>query len=230
MTVAEHRDRALREYGLRGTGAEDGQFTHPQMREIISQAATWLVKESKCLQARRTGDVVAGQDFVELEPDVFDFAPDRAVVYHGGQWQPLTFHAPEYLAATYGLLENASQGLPHSCWGALSETGQRRLHLFPTPNYSQTAGVRLQAFIDAPRLTDDGQTPALPATEDDALLPVILWRLAVTDRARGRQDAPVEYYFAEARRAALDLRQRTQRHRNPGTRRVRSDRASYRID
>lgn len=61
------------------------------------------------------------------------------------------------------------------------------------------------AWVYPPELSADTDRPALDASEHDRLIPAICWGMAELERSRGRQDAPVEYWQAQAADKALEL-------------------------
>jgi hypothetical protein len=54
-------------------------------------------------------------------------------------------------------------------------------------------------------LSADTDRPALDTSEHDRLIPAICWGMAELERSRGRGDAPVEYWQAQAADKALEL-------------------------
>ena len=223
MNVAEHRERALREYGLRGDGQEDPLYPHTLMLDLMNQALTGLVKESKCLKSTRQYELATTRNFVDLDLDVYDFEPKRVKVYYSDTWHPVVFRDKELLERSYGVMEGWSTGAsdPQTYWTELAETGQRRLYFYPYPSTAANPGVQVEAYITAPKLTNDEDVPGLPGTDHDCLLPWIMWRIASREAARGRPDAPVHVWWELAQKAAITLKNEIERHRNPGPRGVR---------
>ena len=226
-TVAQIRERALRRYGLKGDGTEDRQFTHPLMRDLINEAWRWLAREARCISALKTTHLKANQDFVVLDPEVYDFDPDTVrAKSDGSTWRPLQPVTEAWLIHDRGSLEECDAGVPAYYWAQTyaSESSHRRLYLHPTPNQDVDDGFRYHAWVYPRReLTDDDEFE-LPEAEDDCLLPAVNWRMALLERSHGRRDAPVEDFFTLAETRARALKSTLERHRNPGPRRVRVDR------
>jgi hypothetical protein len=61
------------------------------------------------------------------------------------------------------------------------------------------------AWVYPSELIADSDRPALDSSEHDRLIPAICWGMAELERSRGRGDAPVEYWQAQAADKALEL-------------------------
>lgn len=232
MTLAQLRKRALGRYGLTGAylGAEDSLFPLPLVADVLNEKHRALAEWTRCYRETQTYTIPvssSGLSTVSLNCNLIEIVPGTVRAYQGSVWGDLLPQAEYAQRGTYGPFEQLSTGTALYYYPRVGSAvgGQRVLELAPGVTTAITNGLKLDAYVYPGNLTAETDAPALQVAEHPVLLKLCCWALAEIELSRGRADAPLAYWQAEAMREAEELRRVIDGFKNPGYRRVVYDEA-----
>jgi len=203
-------------YGLTYSTSEDNQFTNAHLMSLLNDAYRWLAGLSKTFfDDALEVSIEHGQRIVTLEerlikPVTNTFRYQQSDDTANG-WVPLTYRIHHSLIHdAKGAMENVAPGAPKyvTLLPSDGETTGRRLLVVPAPKLgaSVTAKIRYAGYLFPPRLTNvDNDEIQLSPADCDRLYAAVNLRMALWEKARGRNDAPVAEFNLIARAEAEEM-------------------------
>lgn len=215
MDLSMLRQVAKGRYGLDRSTGEDSLFTNPVLNDLINEKHRWFASVALCYYKHNFSTaLVSGQSGYAGDPSVIEIDPKTVRVQSAtNTYAPLPLRLYSSLVSEWGALEGKATGLPTCFWmraGGSGDTNDqsRVIEVYPVPGASQV-GASFKLWYGGWHypvdLAADTDRPLLPAHEHDRLIPAICWGMAELERSRGRGDAPVEYWQAQAQDKALEL-------------------------
>lgn len=211
-------------YGLEKTATQDGLFTDSVMTDMVNLAHQSFASVArpyyKTLRttlplgttATEDNPDVTGTSVVTLDPTVIEVDVYSVRVGTSGlaSWRGLPFKPMKEIlkAATDGAIENTPLNSTPTHFflrpGAADNAG-RVLEIYPGLSAQVTNGVKYNAWVYPPDLGLPTDKPELQPAEHYRLLPWICWQMALLERSRGRDNAPVAEWYAVAMDVAVEL-------------------------
>lgn len=208
-------------YGAERSTTADGLFTDAILNDVLNRGHHWFAERSRCYYAEFTTNLPLGTTgasgpgtsvvtldttLIELDLETVEFAAAGLATWTGIPFKPKKELRNAQAARS---LRNVSLGTPTNFFirpGAADNAG-RVLELHPGANAAVTNGFKYSGWVYPPDMSADADVPELQPAEHWKILAAGCWQLALLERSRGRQDAPVTEWYNVANYEALTLRE-----------------------
>lgn len=226
MDLATLRRTILGRYGRSPYAGEDELFPREQMHYLINAAHRTLAERALCYRQTQTYTLPAasgGVSTVSLDCNVIEIIPDRCRFLNGSTWVTLSAVDESDVVRTQGAIDSAGTGTPIAYWLQRGEALDAVVQALVYPGIASQVsnGFKCDVYVYPSLMSAETDTPAIQPAEHPAIVALCCAELARTDASRGRPDAPVQMWEAEARRALDTLSGRVRRQTRPARRTIR---------